>query len=62
MITPETTVDEELEERILKAVLDDDDAEFLRLAEEYGGLERAQELVRAKGIVDRPGPIPTVRG
>ncbi len=52
---------DEIETRILRAAETGDEAEFVRLADELdGGLERAQELVRAHGIVTRPAPRPEV--
>ena len=44
----------ELEVRILLAAAADADEDFLRLAGEYGGLEKAQALVRMQGTVVRP--------
>lgn len=48
-----------LEERLLRAVEQDDIRLFLRLAEQLpGGLTAAQALVRARGTVVRPTSIP----
>jgi hypothetical protein len=64
MTTPEPATDNDsiltLEERILWAVLTENDSEFRKLAKEYG-LQRAQELVRSKGFVHRPAPAPSLR-
>jgi hypothetical protein len=50
--------DLDLEERILRAADTGDLEEFRRLAEQLGGVERAQALVRPRGVVVRPAATP----